>query len=113
MTPTARTTERLEALGWTVGLVERWIARAKVRVDLFGGIDLIAIRGQETLGVQATTNDNATARLKKIVEIQQLRLWVEGGRRLEIWGWRKLATRDAEGKWWQPRIIEVTAEMFV
>lgn len=88
---TTRTTKALQDAGWTVDKVEWWNHFARKRKDLFGGIDLLAIRPSATLGVQATSRSNVSARVKKIVAEPRLKTWVEAGNMLEVWGW------DAKG----------------
>jgi hypothetical protein len=64
--PTARTLAECKKRGWTVQVVEKWNAFAKVRVDLFGFIDLVAMDGKCIYGIQSTSGSNLSARLKKI-----------------------------------------------
>lgn len=85
--PTSRTTDALKAAGWTVQIVEKWNPFAKVRQDLFGGIDILAIRQGETLGVQATSKSNVSARVKKLHAEPRMKTWCEAGNLLEVWGW--------------------------
>jgi hypothetical protein len=88
--PTSRTIEALKASGWTVEKVEYWLSfggRGGVRKDLLGGIDILAVRPGETLGVQATSKSNVSARVKKIAAEPRLKVWVEAGNALEVWGW--------------------------
>lgn len=107
--PTSRTLRFLRAAGMTVQVVEKWNPHAKIRQDLFGCIDVVALHHgvPGILGVQATTTANAAARLLKIMAIPAAKLWVECGNRLWVVGWRKLKTRK-----WEPRITEVTVGMF-
>ena len=132
-TPTSRTLERLRKEGWTCQVVERHkpMPAGKVRdrqgrermafflttrVDLFGCIDIIAIRGNETLGVQSTSGSAHHAhRMHKIKAEPRMAEWVAGGRRLEIWTWRqvtkyKQSGEKAKRKGWEPRIEAVTIE---
>jgi len=85
--PTSRTLDALRKSGWTCQVTERWNPFAKVRQDLFGGIDLLAIRPGETLGVQATSKSNVSARVKKLYAEPKLKVWMEAGNLLEVWGW--------------------------
>ncbi len=106
MTPTARSLAAGRANGWLIDVVERWIGggRIKVRKDLFGCIDLVALDGKPgVLGIQATSGSNASARLKKIHGEcwPAVERWLQAGNRLEVWGWRKLRGR------WEPRITQV------
>lgn len=95
MTPTARTLAALRADGWLADKVEQRIARINITRDLFGVIDILAIRGAEVLGVQATSRSNVAARLRKIAESEATPRIREAGIRLEVWGWGKMAN----GRW--------------
>jgi hypothetical protein len=106
MTPTQRTLNELRADGWRAEVVERWNSHAKVRHDLFGFIDVLAIRGDDVLGVQATSTTNIAARLQKLTTdpqvIEAVRDWLRGAHRfVSVVGWRKYATRVG-GKLWRP-----------
>ncbi|MEK9208274.1 MAG: hypothetical protein AAB922_07330, partial [Patescibacteria group bacterium] len=88
--PTARSLALLRKEGWTAQVVERFNQFAMVRVDLFHGIDVIAIKPDESgcFGVQATSGSNTTARVKKLIKIPELKVWVDAGNRLEVWSWK-------------------------
>jgi hypothetical protein len=98
--PTARTLARLRKEGWTASVVERFNPHAEVRQDLFGFIDVLAIRpGEPPLAVQATTGTNAAARLKKALALPALRTWLDAGSRLEAHGWSKKGPRGKRKLW--------------
>jgi hypothetical protein len=77
--------------GFTVAKVETWNAFARVSRDLFGFIDVLAIRADRpgVLGVQATTVSNQAARLTKALSIPELQTWLAAGNGFEVWGWKK------------------------
>jgi len=104
--PTQRTLKALRDRGYTVQVVERWNQYAKVRVDLFGGIDLIAIKEDRILGVQATSNDNAAARVAKLIAEPRMAEWLRAGGLLEVWGWRKIKA-GTKRLTWQPSIRQL------
>lgn len=95
MTPTALSLRHLRAEGWTVDVCERWIpsfAGGKVRKDLFGIVDLVALRGTETMGVQTTSHTNALSRIKKILDDEhadQLAALHAAGWAVVVHGWAK------------------------
>jgi hypothetical protein len=91
VTPTQRTLAKLRADGWTTAIVEHWNAHARVRQDLFGFIDILALRDGETLAVQATSGSNVAARVAKIAESETAPIVRKAGWRIEVWGWRKNA----------------------
>lgn len=112
MSPTARTLGWLREQGYLAQVVERFNPHARVRVDLFGCIDVLAVKGTETVGVQATSGSNVSGRVQKIkTEVaDHARAWLDGGtRRLLVVGWRQHAKADETGKRWRPRIVEVHA----
>jgi hypothetical protein len=86
--PTKRTLDYLRREGWTCEVVERWNAFARRRVDLFGGIDIVAVRGDTTLGVQCTTATNRSARIKKLRELPGVQAWIRAGNLLWVIDWR-------------------------
>jgi len=110
MTPTQRTLAKLKALEYRAGIVERFIAPRKIRIDLFNIIDIVAIKPGEILGVQSTGSDFSGHWNKLTIEKAQESLdWIRAGGKLELWGWRKLkAKRGGKRMIWQPRIERIT-----
>jgi hypothetical protein len=102
-TPTARSVEHLRAFGWTVGVVEQRIPHTNITRDLYGFIDLLAIRGGETMGVQVTSGSNVSARVRKIAESEHVAAVRSAGWTIVVHGWR----RNAAGEW-VLRIVDVS-----
>lgn len=106
--PTARTLAALRKEGWTAQVVEKWNAHAKVRVDLYGIIDILAMRNGKLLGVQATSGSNAAARVKKARAEPRLAEWLACGCAFEVHGWRKVKVkRGGKATKWEVRRILV------
>lgn len=103
MTPTQRSLKYLRDAGYRVAVVERWNAHARIRQDLFGVVDLLAIREGETLAVQTTSGSNVAARVKKISEAEALPDMRAAGWSIKVHGWRKAAN----GRW-QVREVDVS-----
>lgn len=119
--PTQRSREWFKKLGIPSAITERWNPHAKVRQDLFGFADLVAlIPGRDDdwhnpdsghiLAVQVTSDEggNVSSRFKKIVEdCPHARDWLESGGRIVVHGWGK---RGAAGKrkLWTLRSVPVT-----
>jgi hypothetical protein len=101
-----RSTMWLEWHGYDVELVEKWSGRGKVKKDLFGFLDVLAIHKEtgEMLGVQVTAGGgtaksqtgNALARVRKIIgdpalnvaphpKWQYVRLCAI---KVEVWSWK-------------------------
>lgn len=111
MTPKARTRKHYEDLGFRVADGEQIIRLPSGRVirrDLFGMFDLLAIDGDRTIGIQATSGSNIAARVKKLEEHPDLALWCAAlGREAVVMGWRKGGGRGKR-KTWIGRIVGVT-----
>ncbi len=110
--PTSRTLALYRADGWTVAIVERWNPHVKIRQDLFGFADLLAMKpGQQPLLIQVTSGSGLSARIQKIKDQPLARVALQSGFRIEAHGWRKLkAKRGGKATQWKPRIIEVTEQ---
>ena len=100
--PTQRSLKLLRDQGWIAEVAERWIPAAKRRKDLFGIIDVIGIRGSETIGVQATSYSNVSHRVNKVANSEHINDIRDAGWRLEVHGWRKVKNR------WTCRVVDVS-----
>lgn len=101
MSPTQRALAFCKKQGWTAQVVERWNSYAKVRVDLFGCIDIVVMDGMGggLLGVQVTTSSHMGSRLAKMRLEPRMRTWVRSPARLEIWGFAKQGPRGKRKVW--------------
>ena len=104
LSPTQRSVALLRGQGYHVAIVEHWNAHVQRRQDLFGFIDLIALRDGETLAVQTTTGPNVASRLTKIAEHPNLPVVRAAGWSIHVHGWRKVG-KPAR---WDCRIIDVS-----
>jgi len=107
ISPVQRTLAHLDSCGYElVQVVERWNAHARVRQDLFGIFDVLAIRTipsdrnsssciTETVGIQVTTGANVAARIKKIADHVSTPILRRAGWTMLVHGWRK----SAAGRW--------------
>ena len=101
MTPTQLTLRKLRADGYTAEVVEHWNSHARIRNDLFGFVDVLALRGDETLAIQATSAGNVSARVRKIADSPHIGAVREAGWTVRVWGWAKpkhrwLLTKDID-----------------
>ena len=87
ISPTMRSLKRLRADGYLCQVVEHWNQWARVRQDLFGFIDILAIRDGEILAVQACTRADISSRARKIAEHENVGAVRKAGIRIEVWGW--------------------------
>lgn len=101
--PTQRTLEHLRKEGCLVDVVERFIKVPKhpgggIRRDLFGIIDILAIRDGKMVGIQTTSGSNHSAHIKKVLDDPELQgnvaQWLGIGAIYEIWSWT-----SKKGKW--------------
>ena len=90
--PQARAIQRLKADGWMVATVEHWNPFARIRQDLFGIGDLLAVRGSETALVQVTSRSNVHARAAKIAASEAAPRLRDAGWLIWIWGYGKTKT---------------------
>lgn len=98
--PTQRTLAELRKQGFTAYVVEKWNPHAKIRQDLFGFIDILAMKPCEPLlAVQATSTGNISARIQKIADTSLGLDWISTGNRLEVWGWAKRGARGKRKVW--------------
>lgn len=102
MSPTARSKALLEKEGYKVAIVERWNPHANIRQDLFGFIDLLAIRENETLAIQTTSYSNVSSRITKIAEHDNVEAVRKAGWRIVVHGWQKKGAR------WECRVVDVS-----
>ena len=110
----------LQADGWTCQVVEHWNPFSRTRLDLFGCIDIIAVRASQSssfrgilehdgaiLGVQCTTMDHLAARIAKAKAEPRLQAWLKAGGLFECYGWRVLKRGLSRPKW-IPQITELS-----
>ncbi|HVP49623.1 MAG TPA: hypothetical protein VMT56_00225 [Candidatus Bathyarchaeia archaeon] len=93
--PTSRSLKHLRDQGYLAAVVERWNPYARIRQDLFGVLDLVAVKEKETLGVQTTSGSNIAARIKKLEDSAALWMLRQAGWAIKIHGWRK----NSKGRW--------------
>lgn len=93
--PTQRSLALMRERGYTCAVVERWNPFARIRQDLFGFIDVLAIGNRhDTVGVQACSYSDVSKRVAKIANHE---LWPpvnRSGWRVVVQGWRKV-----KGRW--------------
>src|SRR5215475_11295037 len=94
--PTQRSLKLMRDRGYLCAVTERWNAFKKCRQDLFGFIDVLAIRGDETVAIQTTYESTYAS------------LWASGTRSIVVHGWSKKGPRGKR-KTWQCEEISVAA----
>ena len=94
--PTQLTLKKLRDEGYLAEVVEKFVRTGKggsgFRRDLFGFLDIVCLKGTETLGVQCTSRAHVRNRVNKIehedhaVALAALR---EAGWTIQVLGWDK------------------------
>lgn len=108
MSPTQRSLKLLRDDGYTAEVTEKWNPHARIRQDLFGFADLIALKpGCKPLLVQTTSGSNVAARIEKMSKLPSLQLAIDCGFDIQVHGWRKLASNRNR---WTPRIVSLTGD---
>jgi hypothetical protein len=109
MTPTQRALKVLRDDGFSPWIVEKWNQFARIRQDLYGIIDIVAIKPTVTgvLGVQCTSMGNGSARKRKALESPYLAPWCLAGNVFEIWEFGKQGARGKK-KEWKLKVTRVT-----
>jgi len=102
MSPTQRSLKYLRDEGYLVAIVEHWQPFARIRKDLWGWADLLAIKRGEVLAVQVTSEGVAN-RVAKVTNSETIGRVREAGVRVEVHGWRK----NAKGRYIQ-RIVDLS-----
>lgn len=91
ISPTKLSLKLLKEEGYVAEVVEVWNPFSRTRKDLFGILDIVAIKDGVfgVLGIQTTSKVNTTARLKKASTNEKLLTWYRAGNKFEVWGWYK------------------------
>ena len=108
--PTQRSLALLKKEGWTAQVVEKWIPQAMKRIDLFGCIDILAIKDMTILGIQACAGSSVSVRIAKALAEPRLKIWLLTGAQFEVWGWRKVGPRNKRKLWQVRRVVLCTTE---
>lgn len=87
--PDKLTEDTLRSVGYTVEKCTwRHHKSRTTTIDLYGCMDYLAISNTRTVGVQATTSSNVTARMKKYDGSEKLKAWIKNpSREFFIVGW--------------------------
>lgn len=97
--PTQRALAECKRRGWTAQVVERWNQYAKVRQDLFGVIDIVALTPDGILGIQACAGASHAARRTKIEEEPRAQKWKDAGGKLAVWSFAQRGAAGARKQW--------------
>ena len=93
--PTQLSLEKLREDGWFCWITEHYNYYARKKQDLWGFVDIIALKPGQILGVQTTTASNMLARIKKIADHENVGAVREAGWTIHVHGWHQ----DDKRKW--------------
>ncbi len=100
--PTALSLNQLRKDGWQCQVVEKTLPKTFIKQDLFGFIDILAVRDGVTMGVQATDYTSVSKRVNKIALLDTVDAVRKAGWKLVVWGWHKVGNR------WTYREVDVS-----
>lgn len=100
--PTQRSLKDWRSRGWTCQVVEHFNPYVCVRQDLFGFIDILAMKeGEGIVGIQ-TTSDNGGNMSKHLIKINSLntpKIFLGSGGKIVIEAWGKKGARGKRKLW--------------
>lgn len=102
--PTVRSLAKLRKEGYVAEVVEKFNSFTKTRKDLWGIIDILAIRRDEVLGVQTTSDGHVSDRVKKITNSDHIGAIREAGIRVVVHGWK----RNPKTNRWEVREVDLS-----
>lgn len=93
--PTQRSLKEMRKRQYLADVTERWLHVIKRRKDLFGFIDILAVKQGEIVGVQACSATDISKRVDKIANHENVGIVRASGMKLLVHGWRK----NSKGRW--------------
>lgn len=89
--PTENTLSKWRKAGYLCQVVEKWNPHARIRQDLYGFIDVLAVGESETVGIQTTSISHLSTRIKKIEDecFESVAVLRKAGWRIVVEGWHK------------------------
>ena len=100
--PTQLSLKKLRDEGDLVAITEKWNHFCKIRQDMWGFCDLLAIKENEVLAVQTTSASNMSARASKIADSENVGMVRKAGIKIHIHGWIK------NGRKWECKVMDVS-----
>ena len=95
ISPTQLSLAMLREDGWFCWITEHYNYYAKIRQDLWGFVDIIALKPGQILGVQTTTATNMSARINKIADHENVGKVRDANIMIHVHGWHQ----DDKKKW--------------
>ena len=98
-----RSLDLLRATGYTVAITEHFNAFSRTKNDMFGWIDILALKGNQTLAVQTTSRPNISTRVAKIAESDTVAAIRAAGWSIVVHGWDR-----GPDKKWRVRVVDLS-----
>lgn len=110
-TNTQRTLEYLRGQGMRCAIVEHWNSFARVKQDLFGFIDILALDPHQhrVIGVQCCSDANRAAHKAKIQNAPAFLDWLDASGIVFLISWGKHGERG-KAKRWQAHCEQIQVE---
>ena len=86
---TQKALKHLRANGYLAEVVEKTIPKTFIKKDLWGFVDVLAVKEGQVLGVQVTSRSNVSSRVKKIREHENYAAVMASPIAIEVWGFEK------------------------
>lgn len=102
ISPTQLSLKKLRAEGYLVAITEKFNHACKIRQDMWGWCDLLAIKENEVLAVQTTSYTNISVRVKKIADSDTIGIVRKANIKVNVHGWHKIGSR------WKCKVIDVS-----
>jgi len=87
ISPTQRSLKKLRAEGYLCAIVEHFNQFAKIRQDLYGFLDILAIKENEICGIQTCCKGDLSKRETKIAQHKNFQAVKKSGIRIILHGW--------------------------
>ena len=99
--PTKRTMDWCEMMGWRAQVVEHYNAFSHRKLDLFNILDILALdtESREVVGIQVTSDAHHAERRTKILESEAYPDLKDCDVRIEVHSWGKKGPRGQAKKW--------------
>jgi len=106
--PTQNTLKYYRKLGYTCAIVEHFNPWVKVRQDLWGFCDILALKENETICIQACIRDDTAKRTHKIEAHKNYPIIKSAGWKVIVIGWKKfLVKKGGKATRWTEKIVEL------
>jgi hypothetical protein len=106
VSPTQRSLKLLREAGYAAEITEHWNPFARIRKDLFGIVDILCIKADETLAVQTTSYSNVSSRVTKILNSDHFPAMADAGWTVRVHGWKKPTKKVRQ---WTLRSVDLCA----